>query len=159
MRFYADSMFLRLAKMIHFGVMTAFVGLGPVYDSLLEHETSRSFEGMGLVQMLLRFVLVFQYAAVLYFVKGFHKTLVPLCLMMGTYLLSGFAFLAVSLIGTHQLDGAHYVYRWYIILGLEGLAVMIVSCVWRVMSFKHTHVHERVGLLTLIVLGEGQSPC
>jgi low temperature requirement protein LtrA len=38
---------------------------------------------------------------------------------------------------------------------VETLAVITISCVWRVVSFKHTHLVERVGLLTLIIMGEG----
>ena len=33
--------------------------------------------------------------------------------------------------------------------------MIAVSCVWRVVSFKHTHLVERIGLLTLIIMGEG----
>ena len=29
------------------------------------------------------------------------------------------------------------------------------SCYWRVVSFRHTHLVERIGLLTLIIMGEG----
>lgn len=38
---------------------------------------------------------------------------------------------------------------------VEALAVITISCIWRVVSFKHTHLVERVGLLTLIIMGEG----
>lgn len=37
----------------------------------------------------------------------------------------------------------------------EALAMIAVSCVWRVVSFRHTHLVERIGLLTLIIMGEG----
>jgi hypothetical protein len=33
--------------------------------------------------------------------------------------------------------------------------VVVISCIWRIVSFKHTHLVERVGLLTLIIMGEG----
>ena len=38
---------------------------------------------------------------------------------------------------------------------MEALAVISVSCYWRVVSFRHTHLVERIGLLTLIIMGEG----
>jgi low temperature requirement protein LtrA len=38
---------------------------------------------------------------------------------------------------------------------VEAFAVIAISCIWRVVSFKHTHLVERVGLLTLIIMGEG----
>jgi len=43
----------------------------------------------------------------------------------------------------------------YIVVMLEAVAIFAISCFWRVVSFKHTHLVERVGLLTLIVMGEG----
>jgi low temperature requirement protein LtrA len=40
-------------------------------------------------------------------------------------------------------------------MAIEAIAVVAVSSLWRVLSFKHTHLVERVGLLTLIIMGEG----
>jgi low temperature requirement protein LtrA len=37
----------------------------------------------------------------------------------------------------------------------EALAMIAISCVWRVVSFRQTHLVERIGLLTLIIMGEG----
>jgi low temperature requirement protein LtrA len=43
----------------------------------------------------------------------------------------------------------------YVVLVVEAIVVVIISSLWRVLSFKHTHLVERIGLLTLIILGEG----
>jgi low temperature requirement protein LtrA len=43
----------------------------------------------------------------------------------------------------------------YVVLLVEAIVVIIISSLWRVLSFKHTHLVERMGLLTLIILGEG----
>lgn len=43
----------------------------------------------------------------------------------------------------------------YVVVCVEATAVITVSCIWRVVSFKHTHLVERLGLLTLIIMGEG----
>jgi low temperature requirement protein LtrA len=37
----------------------------------------------------------------------------------------------------------------------DGLATMLVAIFWRIISFKYTNLVERVGLLTLIIMGEG----
>lgn len=37
----------------------------------------------------------------------------------------------------------------------DGLATMLVAIFWRILSFKYTNLVERVGLLTLIIIGEG----
>ena len=44
---------------------------------------------------------------------------------------------------------------WWIVLLLETIATMGISSAWRMVSFKKTHLVERMGLLTLIVIGEG----
>jgi low temperature requirement protein LtrA len=38
---------------------------------------------------------------------------------------------------------------------IEGLVVLLVAMTWRIVSFKHTHIVERLQLLTLIIVGEG----
>ena len=43
----------------------------------------------------------------------------------------------------------------YVVVIVEALAIIAISCVWRVVSFRHTHLVERIGLLTLIIMGEG----
>jgi low temperature requirement protein LtrA len=37
----------------------------------------------------------------------------------------------------------------------EGLAVLLTAMTWRIVSFKYTHIVERLQLLTLIIIGEG----
>lgn len=37
----------------------------------------------------------------------------------------------------------------------EVVMVIGTSCTWRIVSFKKTHLVERMGLLTLIIFGEG----
>lgn len=43
----------------------------------------------------------------------------------------------------------------YVVLFVEAIVVVIVASLWRVLSFKRTHLVERIGLLTLIIMGEG----
>lgn len=38
---------------------------------------------------------------------------------------------------------------------IEGLAVLLIAMTWRIVSFKYTHIVERLQLLTLIIIGEG----
>jgi hypothetical protein len=44
---------------------------------------------------------------------------------------------------------------WYVVATLEAIAVVTISCCWRMLSFKKTHLMERMSLLTIIVIGEG----
>ena len=38
---------------------------------------------------------------------------------------------------------------------IEGLAVLLIAMTWRIVSFKYTHIVERLQLLSLIIIGEG----
>lgn len=42
-----------------------------------------------------------------------------------------------------------------IIAIVEGLVVLLIAMTWRIVSFKYTHIVERLQLLTLIIIGEG----
>jgi low temperature requirement protein LtrA len=44
---------------------------------------------------------------------------------------------------------------WYVVATVEAVAVVTISCSWRMLSFKKTHLMERMSLLTIIVIGEG----
>jgi len=44
---------------------------------------------------------------------------------------------------------------WYAVAFLEAVFVITISCNWRMLSFKKTHLMERMSLLTIIVIGEG----
>jgi low temperature requirement protein LtrA len=37
----------------------------------------------------------------------------------------------------------------------EGLLIFLIAIIWRILSFKYTHLVERLQLLTLIIMGEG----
>lgn len=43
----------------------------------------------------------------------------------------------------------------YVVLLLEFLGSLTISMIWRKLSFKKTHIAERLGLLGLIIIGEG----
>ncbi len=44
---------------------------------------------------------------------------------------------------------------WYGVMVAEAIMVITISCCWRMLSFKKTHLMERMSLLTIIVIGEG----
>jgi low temperature requirement protein LtrA len=44
---------------------------------------------------------------------------------------------------------------WWILLPIEAIAVITISSFWRMLSFKESHLNERLSLLTIIIIGEG----
>lgn len=159
-RFYVDSIFTRICKFIIFGVMVALVSLGSLYDAILSGGSSRAFHGLALLMFGTRMLWIIQYGIVLYFVKVFDKTLVPMCLTMGVYFCAGIGFLATYIAGRHTWyvtgsAGKTDVRVWYVLIGLEACAIIGISMSWRILSFIHTHLVERLSLLSLIIMGEG----
>ncbi|CAO2653794.1 Nn.00g032050.m01.CDS01 [Neocucurbitaria sp. VM-36] len=62
-------------------------------------------------------------------------------------LLGGFSNVRTNLTGV--LIGV------YVVLTLEFFATLTISMIWRKLSFKATHIGERLALLGLIIIGEG----
>lgn len=86
----------------------------------------------------------------------FSKLYLPMGLMIGLYLLALGAFAAMTPAFKEGDFSRRSVYIvWYIMMIIEAIAVITISSVWRMLSFKKTHLMERMSLLTLIVIGEG----
>lgn len=159
-RFYVDSIFTRVCKFIVFGIMVALVSLGSLYDAILSGGDSRAFHGIAILMFGARLLWILQYSIVLYFVRIFDKTLIPMCLTMGVYFCAGIGFLATYLANQQTWSvsgdsGMTGVRVWYAIIGIEACAIIGISMSWRILSFIHTHLVERLSLLSLIIMGEG----
>lgn len=50
---------------------------------------------------------------------------------------------------------SHTYIAFYVIAIAETIVTTVISCCLRVISFKGTHLVQRMSLLTLIILGEG----
>lgn len=102
-----------------------------------------------------RFFLAIQYAIVGGFVVRKHKNLIaPFILIILTLFASGGALMSTfSRFNDKEVSRAHQV--WWIVLPLESILVLVYSSVWRMLSFKESHMAERLSLLTMIIIGEG----
>merc|ERR1712225_169038 len=140
-RFGSDSVIHRLFKVIHFCVMMALA----------------SFRIINCILLISRAALICEYSIpVLYMLKRRQRRLLlPLLLCCLTFLVSVIVY--ASIWSTFSEEGAsRHLYRaWYVILGFEVISILVISSVWRAVSFKNTHVVKRMGLLTIILLGEG----
>jgi low temperature requirement protein LtrA len=77
-------------------------------------------------------------------------------MMIAIYTVGTGAFAAMTPAFRAQEQEHHIVYVvWYIVVVLEAIAAIAISCFWRMLSFKKTHLMERMSLLTIIVIGEG----
>jgi low temperature requirement protein LtrA len=76
--------------------------------------------------------------------------------MIGLYAVAAAAFGGMTpAFGEGEVTNRGVYVVWYIVMTLESVAVIAISSIWRMLSFKKTHLMERMSLLTLIVIGEG----
>ncbi|PSS22920.1 hypothetical protein M430DRAFT_25883 [Amorphotheca resinae ATCC 22711] len=148
-RFVSDSLVARLAKGAHLGVMVGLAVSGPKFDT---EEHNPELKVMALILMVSRFVLCLQYLLVLYHVREYKNTKLPLALISGTKFGAAIIYLGISFAFAHS----NHAYRaFYVIAVAEMLINIGVSSQWKVVTFKGTHLIERMSLLTLYILGEG----
>jgi low temperature requirement protein LtrA len=159
-RFAHDSIYERFCKTVQ---MISFVGfslVGSAFAPGTKKGDNTSFRILCYTLLLSRILLVIQYFVVGVFVGLKRRTdlFLPLFLNILTYVLSAGAYAAMTpaFSDSKPVDSNNGIYSvWWIVMLLECIATVAISCIWRMLSFKKTHLVERMGLLTLIVIGEG----
>lgn len=172
MRFGIDCCWTRLHKAVQFGVFTGFVFAGPVFDKYNNSYDKESYRHFAIVLVVSRACTAVQYAVVMWQGRMFRQTLLPLALSTLVCAAAAVAYAVTFVVFPHAAVGLSEQITWYVRLCLskvclltnidrvviaivEGLAVLLIAMIWRIVSFKYTHIVERLQLLTLIVIGEG----
>lgn len=160
-RFGTDSLIARVLKVVQFCVMTALAAESPSFvPREFKHGNSeiiRSFFSIDVILLISRAGLMLDYLIPLCFLfrKKQTKIILPLALCSLTFLISVIIYAGLLPTFTEH-DSSAYSYRaWYVILAYEVVAMIAIACIWDVLSFENTHVIKRMGLLVLIILGEG----
>lgn len=149
-----DSIFERVCKALHLGIMIAFAVVGTQFDTSDTAENAVVFQQFSCIMMVSKIILLLQYGYVLFWVRGHSKIVTPLLIHMVAFAVGAIVCLGLVFSFDKEKETTAYL-AWYAIAVAEALAVFISSSRWRSVSFKRTHLNERVGLLTLIILGEG----
>ena len=105
-----------------------------------------------------RGLLAIQYLVVLFFTwrAKYSKIYLPLVLMFTIYAVSLGAFAGMTPAFREGNQNRRRIYLvWYVVMVCEAISAIAISCFWRMLSFKKTHLMERMSLLTIIVIGEG----
>lgn len=88
-----------------------------------------------------------------------HRHLrLTLPLLLNALLFLSVAGVMAGLFGGFRLVKAqlsHLLIGVYVVLVIEFFGSLTISMTWRRLSFKATHIGERLGLLGLIIIGEG----
>ncbi|KAF1361424.1 hypothetical protein EJ07DRAFT_112161 [Lizonia empirigonia] len=157
-RFSIDCVWNRLHKAVQLGVFTGFVFAGPVFDKYNNNNDEESYRHFTIMLVVSRCCIAMQYAVVMWQGRMFRQTLLPTGLNTAIYLTAAAAY-AITLLDSMMFLTplrlqADELYR-VIIAIVEGLTVLLIAMTWHIISFKYTHIVERLQQLTLIIIGEG----
>ncbi|PVI04200.1 hypothetical protein DM02DRAFT_651805 [Periconia macrospinosa] len=157
-RFARDSIYERVCKMIQFIVFVGLALVGSSFTPGSKKGTNTTFRILCYTLVISRVLLAIQYCVVLFYTwrAKFSKLYLPLGIMIGLYALATGVFGAMTPAFREEEHNHRHIYMiWYVVIVIEAVAVIAVSSIWRTLSFKKTHLMERMSLLTLIVIGEG----
>ncbi|KAK4221408.1 hypothetical protein QBC38DRAFT_550029 [Podospora fimiseda] len=150
-RFVTDSIFERCVRAVHFGVCVGFAVVVPTFS--LYDQKAQTFFTFSIILMVSRLTLAVQYASVLWYVRKYKNTQLPLGLMVILNFVSAMTYLGVAF-GFKDGKGKLFL-AWYIVTALETVINIVFSLKWKTLSFEGTHLGHRMSLLTYILMGEG----
>jgi len=159
-RFENDSIYSRACKVIGMVTFVGFALVGSAFAPGTSRGKNTSFRVLCYTLVMSRVLFTVQYAVVGLFVARARRTdiFLPVALNTLTYAVAAAAYGAMTpaFAEGRPVDEANGIYSiWWIVMLLETAATIAIASWWRVLSFKKTHLAERMGLLTLIVIGEG----
>ncbi|KAF2116937.1 bacterial low temperature requirement A protein-domain-containing protein [Lophiotrema nucula] len=157
-RFARDSIYERVCKTIQFVVFVGLALVGSGFNPGGQKANNTNFRILCYTLVISRGLLVIQYLVVLFYIitAKFTKLFLPLGLVIATYATAAVVFGAMTP-AFREVEQSHrgiYVV-WYVVMIVEAASIIAISSIWRMLSFKKTHLMERMSLLTLIVIGEG----
>ena len=141
--------------------MTGFAVVGPAYEVGMTEEPEkaaqvlRGFQTLSLILMASRLILCAQYGIVSFWLRSYKKTLLPMFIQMLVLFSSAMIFLGLYFSFGREFPGDNSLVGWYVTVGVEAAIVLLLSAKYKFLSFRKTCIVERLGLLTLIILGEG----
>ncbi|KAF7186837.1 hypothetical protein HII31_11797 [Pseudocercospora fuligena] len=162
-RFSKTSIIERIFKALQLGAMMGFAACGPQFNTNdIRNEYGDliggdPYRGVSLVLMATRLILVCQYLMTIVFLRKEKASRIPLATLAAIY---GFAAIVYfGLFWSFKLDskvvGNYSWVGFYVIGAFETILVTMLSSLWPVLSPKSGQVIQRMGLLTLIILGLG----
>lgn len=106
--------------------------------------------------MVSRLVLVFEYLTILWHIRKFKQGKLPLLAAIVFHFMAAMVYLGVSFRFEDNRNSNAYI-AWYLVMALEAIVQVGLSLYSKVLSFNGTHLCERMTILTMFILGEGES--
>ncbi|KAL5001618.1 nineteen complex-related protein 2-domain-containing protein [Aspergillus recurvatus] len=155
-RFARDSLFERLCKAMQLGIMVGFASAGTRITTRVRAENVWAFQSLSLMLGGSRLLLSVQYIVSTILIRKRMS-----CAAKGLYFIAA-ALLVSSLVHFGMYfafgeDSAHsYIWTvWFVLFWIEMWTVFATSCITPDIGFQDTPLNVRMGLLTLIIIGEG----
>lgn len=126
---------------------------GPQFNHSKDVTPWAVFQQLSLLLMASRIVLFFQYSSTLYFSWRYRTTRLPLMLVLAALGTAAILYLGLSFAFALESSGNAYL-AWYVISVFEVGANIAIAGKWHVVSFKGTHLVERMTCLTLIIVSQ-----
>lgn len=164
-RFGFDSMFERFTKAVQmcmfigFASATGCLNMDPASQAKKKGELS-GFGSLNVLMIVSRALFSLQYFAAYWLVGSKHRPAkVPLLLTSGMYAVASLIYSLLFkfvLLDTGRVQGF---YGYYVILAFELSVISTLAARYECVSFRDTHLHKRLMVLTLMILGEGVIVC
>lgn len=163
-RFTSDSVWERACKTVHFIAFAAFALAGykfmPIAPNVATATPHWIYRILCFALLLSRAWLALQYivTVIMCSMKKHRSSRLTLPLALNALLflcnaaVFGGLFAGFSKI-EENLEGI--LIGVYVVLAVEFFGSLSISMIWHKLSFKATHIGERLGLLGLIIIGEG----
>ncbi|XWW93064.1 hypothetical protein V2A60_000992 [Cordyceps javanica] len=151
-RYATDSIFSRLNTAIQLGVLIGFVVVAPKFNPTTQD--AHTMRAMSIILAISRFNLMGQYAWMTFHVRRYRTTRVPLLVQMAIYTVAGAVYLGITF-RFEEGRRSHAFVTWYCVSAAEGVASLLLSNYSPILSVGRTHLMKRLGLLTVMILGNG----
>ncbi|KAI0158437.1 hypothetical protein BJ166DRAFT_303595 [Pestalotiopsis sp. NC0098] len=151
-RFVTDSIFERIVRTAHLGVMVGFSIVVSNFDPA--NQDKWSFQTLSLILMFSRLILLFQYGTIIWHIRHFKQGKLPVAIAGAIHFVSAMIFLGIRFRFSDDKNSRVYIV-WYIVSAFEAIIQLGLAKYYKVLTFSGTHLTERMTVLTVIILGAG----
>ncbi|KAL3494072.1 nineteen complex-related protein 2-domain-containing protein [Aspergillus germanicus] len=154
-RFARDSVFERFCKAVQLGAMVGFASAGTRFSTRVRDENVWAFQSLSFILGGSRLLLAIQYTVSIMLIRKRMKSSAKgLCVIAATLGVSSLIYFGVNLL--EENSARSYIWTvWFALSWVEMWTVVATSCLTPGIGFQDTHLNVRMGLLTLIIIGEG----
>lgn len=108
---------------------------------------------LAIILMVSRLALAIEYASILWHIRKFKKQALPMLLQIGLNFVLAMIYLGTTFRFTNHNSNVYI--TWYILAVVEVVLTFALAYIFPVLSFQGTHLMKRMGLLTVIIVGDG----